>query len=135
MWTGTLLLFIAVALSLFAPQLSHRRRVAASPPAAAGGSSRLQQVLDGIDDLNRQDPRTVSWQGQQLPYELAYSQWLTDWVQQLEPHPSEELRIVARGQHVERWKSPRSSFPEVCEASCGLPGLGAWRERVWQGWL
>lgn len=71
-------------------------------------------MLDAIDNLNRQDPRKVAWQGQELPYELAYSMWLTDWVQQLEPSPSEELRIVARGQHVERWKSPRSSFPEVC---------------------
>lgn len=73
----------------------------------------MQQVLDAIDNLNRQDPRQVEWQGQQLPYELAYSTWLTNWVQQLEPSPSEELRIVARGQHVERWKSPRSSYPEV----------------------
>lgn len=70
-------------------------------------------MLDAIDNLNRQDPRTVEWQGQALPYELAYSMWLTDWVQQLEAEPTEELRIVARGQHVERWKSPRSSFPEV----------------------
>jgi hypothetical protein len=70
-------------------------------------------VLDAIDDLNSQDPRTVDWQAQQLPYELAYSMWLSDWVQQLQPDPSEELRIVARGQHVERWKSPRSSYPEV----------------------
>lgn len=70
-------------------------------------------MLDAIDNLNKQDQRSVEWQGQSMPYELAYSMWLTDWVKQLEPNPSEELQIVARGQHVERWKSPRSSYPEV----------------------
>lgn len=70
-------------------------------------------MLDAIDNLNKQDQRSVECQGQNMPYELAYSMWLTDWVKQLEPNPSEELQIVARGQHVERWKSPRSSYPEV----------------------
>jgi len=49
----------------------------------------------------------------QVPYELAYSQWVTHWVKQLEPSPSEECLIVARGQHVQRWKVPRTSYPEV----------------------
>jgi hypothetical protein len=71
-------------------------------------------VLEAIDALNAQDPRSVEVGGQQQPYELAYSKWLTQWVQALEPAPSEELRIVARGQHVQRWKSPRFDFPEVC---------------------
>lgn len=53
---------------------------------------------------------------------LSQPSWCSDivfdfvynsWVKALEPSPSEELLIVARGQHVERWKSPRSSFPEV----------------------
>ena len=42
-----------------------------------------------------------------------YSQWLSDWVTRLEASPSDELLIVARGQHVARWKSPRNSYPEV----------------------
>jgi hypothetical protein len=55
--------------------------------------------------------------GQQVPYELAYARWLTAWVLQLcadgELQPSEELRIAARGQHVERWLVPRNTYPEV----------------------
>lgn len=89
------------------------QRLPASPSSGGSADNRLQQVLDGIDALNAQDPRLTTWQGQALPYELAYSQWLTDWVLKLEPQPSEELQIVARGQHVERWKSPRSDYPEV----------------------
>lgn len=98
------------------PQQRHSARIRslqANPSSTTSTSPRLQQVLDGIDALNSQDSRQTTWQGKTLPYELAYSQWLTDWVLQLEPQPSEELRIVARGQHVERWKSPRSDFPEV----------------------
>eukprot|EP00775_Hariotina_reticulata_P011050 gene11050-11205_t len=87
-------------------------------------SPRLQQVLDAIDALNEQDPRRVTWQGKDWPYELAYSHWLTDWVLQLEPEPSEVLRIVARGQHVERWKSPRSGYPD------GKTGYFQWRENL-----
>ncbi len=37
--------------------------------------------------------------GQPVPYELAYSRWLTGWVMKLlpeTPSPSEELMIVAR---------------------------------------
>ncbi len=66
--------------------------------------------------------------GGDVPYELAYSRWLTDWVSRLaampedgastQPSPSarppsEELLIAARGQHVMRWTSARSSYPEV----------------------
>ncbi len=88
--------------------------------AIAEGSSRLQSVLSAIDAINSQDPRSIEWQGQQVPYELAYSQWLSEWVAKLAPaEPSEELLIVARGQHVGRWKSPRSDYPEVRD-SCSL---------------
>jgi hypothetical protein len=112
-------------LLLLRPPTHHHVRQLTTRNNSSSGSSattspRLQQVLDGIDALNSQDPRTVNWQGKELPYELAYSQWLTDWVLQLEQQPSEELRIVARGQHVERWKTPRSSYPEV---RCMLHGV------------
>ncbi|KAF6257496.1 hypothetical protein COO60DRAFT_1222437 [Scenedesmus sp. NREL 46B-D3] len=111
-------------LSRLARHLSLRTNCvgSSSSSSSAATSARLQQVLDGIDALNAQDPRTVSCQGVDLPYELAYSQWLSDWVLKLEQQPSEELRIVARGQHVERWKTPRSSYPE------GKAGYLQWRE-------
>lgn len=79
-----------------------------------------------MDALNRMDPRTVEEDGQQVPYEFAYSRWLTGWVLRLcddAGHtPSEELLIVAAAQHVERWKVPRSSYPE------GRTAYLQWRE-------
>ncbi|GLC67226.1 hypothetical protein PLESTF_000531000 [Pleodorina starrii] len=100
--------------------------VSASDAPALPTSSRLQTVLDGLDELNSKDPRNVEVDGQQVPYELAYARWLTCWVLQLCANgglqPSEELRIAARGQHVERWKVPRSSYPE------GRTAYLQWRE-------
>jgi len=63
---------------------------------------RLQKVLDAIDAYNKADP-----QGREFPY----SEKLTAWVLKLNPKPSEALRIAARGQHIGRWKSPRSAYP------------------------
>ncbi len=78
-------------------------------------SARLEQVLNEIDRINRTDPRG---------YELPYSEWLTGWVKQLEPHASEELLIAARGQHVARWKVPRDQFP------MDRKGYLGWREKL-----
>lgn len=79
-------------------------------------SDKLQYVLDQIDALNSEDPRIVTADGIEYPYERLYSEWLTGWVKRLEPNPTEELLIVARGQHVQRWKTPRDSYPEGRQA-------------------
>ncbi|MFN0117348.1 MAG: DUF4202 domain-containing protein [Elusimicrobiota bacterium] len=65
-------------------------------------TSRFENVLKKIDYLNAQDP---------FKKELSYSEGLSQWVKTLNPNASELLLIVARGQHVERWKSPRQNYP------------------------
>ncbi len=75
--------------------------------------SALKQVLEAIDRLNAEDPRG---------YELPYSQQLYAWVLKLNPGASELLRIAARGQHVQRWKIPRDSYP------MNRPSYLKWRE-------
>jgi hypothetical protein len=92
-------------------------------------------VLSAIDELNAQDPRQHKHAGRAWPYELIYSQWVTEWVHKLKAEPSEELQIAARGQHVKRWTSPRSSYPEVrrCLAAAlrSWPAAGpCWRPRA-----
>ncbi|EFJ48577.1 hypothetical protein VOLCADRAFT_104635 [Volvox carteri f. nagariensis] len=117
------------SLSPCAPKLQTARKASVSSESGAISlptSSRLQTVLDGLDKLNSKDPRSVEIDGQPVPYELAYSRWLTAWVLQLCAdgglQPSEELHIAARGQHVERWRVPRSSYPE------GRTAYLQWRE-------
>lgn len=101
-------------------------KCSAIPPAVSPTASRLQAVLDRIDQLNSKDPRSVEVDGQSLPFELAYSRWLTDWVLKLASDDTtpatEELMIVARGQHVQRWLVPRKSYPE------GRVAYLKWRE-------
>ncbi|KAL6759776.1 hypothetical protein V8C86DRAFT_2569161 [Haematococcus lacustris] len=122
---------------------AHRaQRVTARPPARAHAVCRcsnasaslaklienpaLQKVLAELDALHREDPRKIEVDGVEVPYELAYSQWLTEWVKKLtadgQPALSDELLIVAKGQHVRRWTSLRTDYPE------GRAGYLKWRE-------
>jgi Domain of unknown function (DUF4202) len=94
-------------------RVARRASVVSYAVAAASEDGRLARVLSAIDALNAADQRRVEVAGEQQPYELAYSRWLSGWVDALATNPSEELRIVARGQHVERWRTPRSAYPEV----------------------
>lgn len=98
----------------------------AAAAAAANDSQQLQRVLDAIDDLNAADPRSIDYEGAPTPFEVAYSRWLSAWVERLASAvlpspPSDELRIAARGQHVQRFKSPRTGYPE------GREGYLKWR--------
>ncbi len=79
--------------------------------------SRFQAAISRIDAVNARDPRG---------YELPYAERLSAWVERLEPQASEELRLAARAQHLARWESPRSSYPE------GRLGYLKWREDLKQ---
>ena len=87
-------------------------------------SDRLPALIERIDQLNRQDPNHDPVQGVDVPRELRYAQQLTEWVMRLNPHASEELRIAARGQHVQRWTIPRDRFPKT------RAGYLRWRETL-----
>jgi hypothetical protein len=80
--------------------------------------SRLEAVLAAIDAANAADP-TTGPDGR--PEALVYGERMSAELARLAPEASEHLRIAVRGQHIERWKSPRSSYPE------GRAGYLAWR--------
>ena len=88
------------------------------------GSGRFQQVIQKIDHANGEDPHSVMMNGISRPYEELYSEWMTQWVKRLEPAPSEELLIAARGQHIQRWKIPRDKYP------ANRQGYLRWREEL-----
>jgi Domain of unknown function (DUF4202) len=83
--------------------------------------SRIERVLAAIDAANSADPTLEASRGEKRPAALLYGLRMSDELARLCPDASEELRIAARGQHVERWTSPRSSYPE------GRAGYLAWR--------
>ncbi len=87
-------------------------------------SDRLGIALDAIDAANGQDPNRIEFEGAVHPAELVYGQRMSRTLLRLYPEASEHLRIAARGQHIERWTSPRGSFPQ------GREGYLRWRNEL-----
>ena len=79
--------------------------------------SRLATALAAIDAANASDPDLADGG----PAALLYGQRMTAELERLFPAASDALRIAARGQHIERWTSPRQTYPE------GREGYLAWR--------
>ena len=73
--------------------------------------SALESTLAAFDHLNAQDPNTEVDNGKTVAKELLYSQRMTAQLFKFVPHPSEELQLAARSQHICRWKIPRSDYP------------------------
>ncbi len=86
--------------------------------------SRLTETLAAIDDANSKDPNTTLIDGKQIANELLYSQRMTHTLKSFCPNASELLQIAAHAQHIERWKSPRSDYPE------GRSGYKKWRAEL-----
>src|SRR5215510_10607272 len=86
------------------------------------GRSRYEAVIAAIDAANAADPNSIEVEGQRQPAELVYGRRMSTTLAQMAPAPSEPLRIAARGQHIERWRSPRKSYPD------GRAGYLKWRK-------
>ncbi len=79
------------------------------------------RVIEAIDRANAADPETVEDGGQARPAALVYGQRMSAELIRFAPQASEPLRIAVRGQHIERWKMLRASYPE------GRQGYLEWR--------
>lgn len=87
-------------------------------------NARLTSALEKIDEANARDPHTEVVDGQPVAKELIYSMRMTETLHEMFPDPSEHLQIAARAQHIERWTSPRSDYPE------GRSGYKKWRSQL-----
>ncbi|MCW3780067.1 DUF4202 domain-containing protein [Defluviimonas salinarum] len=79
--------------------------------------TRLATTLAAIDAANSADPD----RHEGAPAARLYGERMTAELERLFPEASDALRIAARGQHIERWTSPRSDYPE------GREGYLTWR--------
>lgn len=77
----------------------------------------LAATLAAIDAANAADPD----RSEGRPAALLYGERMTAELDRLFPDAPDALRIAARGQHIERWTSPRAAYPE------GKQGYLAWR--------
>ncbi len=85
-------------------------------------ANKLTTVLEAIDAANAVDPNRETVKGADHPAALLYSERMSAELDRLCPEASDHLKIAARGQHIERWKLPRSEFPE------GRTGYLKWRQ-------
>jgi len=94
------------------------------PAARPVGAYRvaLGTAYAAIDAANAKDLNVEVVEGEAQPKELVYGQRMTHWLEWLYPDAGEALKIAARCQHIERWTSPRSGYPE------GRKGYLAWRQ-------
>jgi Domain of unknown function (DUF4202) len=82
---------------------------------------RFDGVIAAIDGANAYDPKVVEVGGGAVPAELLYGRRMSDTLATMAPDASELLKIAVRGQHIERWTSPRTSYP------AGRAGYLKWR--------
>jgi hypothetical protein len=80
-------------------------------------SDRLQCALSAIDAANAHDPNLEAGGAGELVYGRRMSEALAAFA----PGASEALQIAVRGQHIERWLTPRRDYPD------GKAGYLAWR--------
>jgi hypothetical protein len=98
---------------------------------------RLPQLLSMIDDVNNQDPthvpahepihaptHTPATDSLTIAKEVLYSQRMQYRLKQFAPAANEELQIAAYSQHIKRWASLRSDYPE------GRAGYKRWRTEL-----
>lgn len=86
--------------------------------------SRLHRTLAAIDAANQQDPHLETVNGSEQPKEWVYGQRMSAMLAEFAPEASEALQIAARAQHIERWRSPRTDYPE------GRTGYKQWRSQL-----
>jgi Domain of unknown function (DUF4202) len=75
-------------------------------------SPRLAQAVAAIDAANALDPHTIDVEGTREPAELVCGRRMSTTLGRISPQASEHLRIAVRGQHIERWTSPRKAYVE-----------------------
>lgn len=86
--------------------------------------TQLQNVLDAIDNINKNDVNITIVDGVNHPKELLYGQYMSTCLEQYWPDANENLQIAVRAQHVKRWHLKRADFP------LGKQGYLTWRKEL-----
>jgi hypothetical protein len=70
-----------------------------------------EQARALIDAANSADPNQVTADGRDWPKELLYSERMSDMLDRFRPEADDAMKLAIRAQHIERWKSPRNTYP------------------------
>ena len=83
---------------------------------------RFAAAIERFDAANAQDPNREDGQ----PAELVYARRMTGMLERFAPDAPEPVRLAVRAQHIERWQTPRTSYP------AGRAGYLAWRADLYE---
>lgn len=86
----------------------------------------FEQVITSIDEANNQDPNYELVDDQKQAKEHIYAKRMTQMLNRFAPKADELMHIAVRGQHIERWRSPRSDFP------MNKQGYHQWRSALYE---
>jgi hypothetical protein len=70
-----------------------------------------QAAIAAFDRANAEDPNRETAEGREYPKELLYAQRMSEMLERYAPEASEAVQLAVRAQHIQRWKTPRSSYP------------------------
>lgn len=73
--------------------------------------SRFDAAIAAFDAANAEDPNKEIVAGKALPKELVYAQRMSEMLDRFAPDAPESVRLAVRAQHIQRWKTPRNSYP------------------------
>jgi hypothetical protein len=79
-----------------------------------------------IDAANSEDPNIETAEGKDWPKELLYSHRMSDMLERYQPEADDVAKIAIRGQHIQRWKTPRDTYP------MNRQGYHQWRKSLYQ---
>jgi len=71
----------------------------------------FDQVVSLMDAANSEDPNIEIADGKEWPKELLYSHRMSEMLERYNPGVDDVARLAIRGQHIQRWKSPRDAYP------------------------
>ena len=87
-------------------------------------SDRFERAIERFDAANAEDPTRITVDGVEQPAELLYARRMTACLDRFHPDAPEPVRLAARAQHIRRWTSPRTDYPE------GRDGYRRWRTNL-----
>ncbi len=79
-------------------------------------SPQYERAVALIDAANAEDPRMdTDENGKPVPRELLYGQRMTEMIERYAPEADEAQKLSVRAQHIQRWKTPRDTYPMTRE--------------------
>lgn len=71
----------------------------------------FDRVVKLMDEANSEDPNIEIADGKEWPKELLYSHRMSEMLERYKPTADDVAKLAIRGQHMLRWKSPRTDYP------------------------